>query len=356
MMKHILFLLSFFITSAFAETSVTGFAYTTQFGDHDWHDPRTIVSVNVDYFNGAFAARTQLSTFKDQTIRRAVLEYSIPLSERIETTFQVGRFSRLDSFYEGITDSPANYRQAILPFAGYSFRMLNGTFTLMDGIKNEMTFKTDHVLYKTKVSYGKANIPRQTDLHYEAFNRLVPGYTHNSTSNNYDISGHMEMQNWHLYVSRNHYRVTGEADNNSPIAKAVFRSIDNMEYYINKIGVQYANENDFVAQVEWYHGITKGFSASGRQTASIDSVGYNYMVGKCITDSWFAYVGRSYGNNKVTSRAYQDNYIGVTKLIDSFTISAEWHIGSGREWKKHTSPISSGEKWNTYVLTLTYRF
>lgn len=147
MFVRLLFLINILIAGcAFADepnANVTGFIYNTSFSDSKFQNNKTLGAVNIDADYNNFAARVQLGTVEG-VFRRGVLEYSLPTSEKSEFIYQFGRFSRVDSFNDGVIDSPSSYQMAVLPFAGNSYRMINNAFAMIDGHNVQVKYKTDY--------------------------------------------------------------------------------------------------------------------------------------------------------------------------------------------------------------------
>lgn len=334
-----------------------GFIYNTTFGDKNWQKDRTVAAVNVDYFVDRLAFRTQLSTYENQPVRRAVVEYAHPIASSIEMIYQGGRFSRSDTFYEGITDNPGNYHQAVLPFAGYSYRMFNGAFVIMDGVNAKSVIKLDDAIISARVTYGTPTIPSQKDLQFEAFRREFKGYMINGTNDNYDISAHYETKNWHTYIHRSMYRFDDTTDG-QPEGNYAYKLVSHIDYRLDKFGIKY-DDSDYVAQIEWFHDITAMNNVKEVINGRNNAVGFNYLLGYYIDGNWFAYGGRSYGRNRIAFSHNEDNYLGVTYSNADWTFSFELHDGEGFAWRRYDAPyvkLPNVPSWNTWVTSVTYRF
>lgn len=344
----------------FDRLAITGFVYTTQFSDNNWHRGRTIGVANFDIHDEQFAFRGQLSTYKDQHLRRAVIEYSHPVGSTVEMVYQLGRFTRVESFYEGITDNPGSYRQALLPMAGYNYRMLNGAFVILDGAKAQATFKLPNDYLATlSMSLGHASIPNQVDIQKEAFGRTIPGVNVTSTNKNYDINLHVKHDNLYGYISKNRYNFTVQPLTTSSTALATSSAFNEIEYSLSKIGLKWDND-DFVLQGEAMHGVTYVHNANRTAiTSTTNAFDYNWLAGKQVKEDVFAYVGRSLGQNKTRNTRNNDTFIGVSYIKPKWTTSIEYHQGRGRSWARYDvllSPGTTTATWNSWVVSATYRF
>ena len=212
MFKHLLLATSIFLSS-FAHAvvewegkpdalQVSGFVYATEFSDSDWYNGRNIAAVNIDYDTNLLAFRTQLQSYDNQHIRRLVAEYSMSPFSNVEFIGQVGRFSRVDALFNGVTDNPASYQMAMMPNAGYSYRMFNGAFVIMDGVTLQTSWRNQDMLIKVRYSEGKSAIPSQSDIIEEAFKRTDLASGNNrvelTAKNSTDIGFTLDTEKWHL--------------------------------------------------------------------------------------------------------------------------------------------------------------
>lgn len=335
-----------------AGVNFSGFLYNTTFSDNKFHDNRNIVAVNadIDYYN--FAVRTQISNTPDP-IRRAVIEYAGPISEKTDFVYQIGRFSRIDSFSNTVLDSPASSQMAILPFAGYSYRMINGDFALMDGHQIQVSGRTpwDHLI-RIKGSYGKGVVTEQDDLQKESIKRYDPNILLQSGSSNYDMSIHYETENTHSYIAQNHYQVL--VNTNSKLPKYQFITFFNheVEYIVTRYGFKYDNKKWF-ARTELILGNTESYSKTGSTTATSKSRDYNIVSGIYL-DNYVIYSGYSNGKNLTGGNQNTDHFVGITYNYNSvLTTSVEYHRGRGNSWMKYDS---TSDSWNSFVISTTLKF
>lgn len=361
MFKKFLLLISACCAStALADTfdpnfSYSGFVYHTHFSDKNFQDSRSVVAINgsVDFNN--FAVRAQLST-TNTPIQRFVFEASAPIGEKTEIIAQIGRFGRTDPFNHTILDSPASSQVAMLPLAGYSYRMFNGSFTLMDGQQVRVVSRiTPTNLLIVRAAYGKMVTDNQEDLQKEAFKRYSPEFEFDAPNKSYDLGIHYEIKNWQFFVSQNHYVATLKTTQPSRFNSAVAAMFENTEYTLKKLGIRY-NSNNYVARVELNDGKTRTYSSKGIKTSELDARDYSLLFGK-YCGNHLIYVGKSLGINDTTKTRNVDNLVGVTYNRSSrWTVSIERHKGEGRGWMKYDLPENKKSEWNSWVITTTYRF
>jgi hypothetical protein len=335
------------------QTTVRGFAYTTVFSDNRWFDNKSSIAINLDADYGPFAVRTQVAT-ETNAVRRLVGEYSFIVPWiNMTSVWQVGRYVRLDSFYNNVTDSPGTSGMAILPMAGYNRRMATGTFTIMDGWQTWNSVVVGETLVTARYGYGKMMIESQRDLHKEVFSgKIVKGLDLESAEGVYDFGLHLEHHNWHAYYSHNYYKInTKVTEPSNPMANFVNRTYSSVDYPVDKIGLKYFCKKYWV-QGEMAKGTTYSTNYRGVKKHELGATDYNVIAGYAFKESYAAYIGQSRGFND-QGRTAKDRFIGVTYDNGKWAASLEYHKGEGLAWRKYDSPIDS---WNAFVTSVTYRF
>lgn len=345
------------ISSDDANISLSGFVYNTTFSDNDWHDNRTVLSINGDFDYGVLAFRTQLST-TDVPVRRMVGEISYPFGEHVEMTYQVGRFSRLNSFYNSVLDSPSSYQMAMLPLSGYSYRMFNGSFSMMDGHNFITSVTTQYGIFKLRHARGSVVLDNQKDLQLEVLDRYDPNIeiVRNRESRDYGLF--WETKSWQAYISRNYYEVEMETSSNLRSYKRLVDTYSKSEYTLDKVGIRYVGM-DWKVSLESGTSNPKYVSRRGKTMAEAESTDYAGTVSYRIKDCTYIYSGYSYGKNRTANRKNTDAFVGITKNIfdKNLVFSLEYHRGKGESWVKYDSEGDFGNKhWNVIVLSTTYKF
>lgn len=368
MFARLVFLISLFVSaSAIADdntseyllnnephTSITGFVYNTTFSDSNWHDNRTVAAVNLDFDYGNFAARAQIGTY-DSVFRRGVLEYSWPVGGQSAIIYQVGRFSRVTAFNDNVVDAPASWNMAIPPFSGYSYRMINGSFALMDGHRLLIPYRTESGSIVTiKAAYGKSVIS-QEELQREAFKTYSPDMLMSGDSGAYDVALHYETKQWHFYTSQSFYGFTSNTTSRDPYIRYAVNGYKNIDYTLNRIGVKYDNSSYFV-RTEIVKGLTIASSPSNKETGRVDAIDHNIVFGKYINNDFIVYGGMSYGKNKTADTRNYDKFVGITYKHDKITVSLDYHIGEGHAWMKYETPKDADHRWRSWVISTTYQF
>lgn len=334
-----------------AEYSLTGYATYTGFTDANWQKSEQKIAINVDVWHEAIAFRAQIAD-RNAIVQRAVIEYSSYLSTNTDLVTQVGRFPRVASFFNGVTDTPATAGMAVLPMSGYNRRMNTGTFNSADGVQERLRVTHDNTIYTVRGSYGRMVIADQEELQLEAFRRssdsllMTPGYT-------FDLSASIERGPYHVFVSKSRYNAALALLNaNDKVAKAASQKFSRALYDLEKIGFQY-DGNKWVFETEYMIGTSVSENVNGSVTASM--TGYNHYIN--IRYKWrpyfTSYIGTSEGRTN-TGRRAKDEFIGLSyDNGDKWSSSLAFHKGHGESFMRYGARPDS---WESFVISTTYRF
>lgn len=356
-LKRLILLISILIsTTAIAidyGANISGYIFYTTFSDTTFHNNRKVVAINMDADIANTAIRAQVAGLDSSSnIRRLVLEQSMSLYGT-DIIYQIGRFGRVDSFYNGVLDSPGDYQMAILPFAGYSYRMYNGSFTTMDGhnliVKRKLL---DNVLVTGRAALGRGVIDEES-LQQEAFHRYDPNIHMRSNNDNTDLSLKLESADWSVYLAKHKY--ISHQSTNSPyyLYKYYVNTYNIATYDLNKYGIQYDNKSWYIRS-EITQGNTNTITSSKQISSSQKSIDYNIVSGKYFYNNTI-YAGYSNGHNLTKEVHNYDRFIGFTNNYKRFTTSIEYHKGRGAGWVKYG--VREGlVSWDTLVASISYSF
>ena len=335
-------------------TQVSGYAFTTIFSDPSWYQNLSVAAVNVDYTNRLFAVRTQISTYQGDPIRRLTVEKDFSVSQKTESIVKVGRFPRLSSFYNSVTDTPADYGMALLPQSGYSYRMYNGSFILMDGVQTVTNIHTSSDLISIVSSYGYAVIPSQNDLNQEIYHTPQPVPNIQIDPNEtYDLAIHHLHGPFHCYVALSDYKADVDPTVVTPQSYYLTQHYHSADYLTTRYGIQYTGDT-WWAQTEFTQGVTSVLSAQGNQTMYSMSQDQNVVIGYRFNDENKAYVDGSQGRNLTAQTKSTDHVVGYTHTKHQWTESIEYHQGATEGgWRAYNSTITH---WNLFVTSITYQF
>ena len=331
---------------------ISGFAYATVFGDDNWQKDRSVVAVNIDHMTDVVDIRGQVSTYANAPIRRLTIGHTFNTYRDGSLTVRAGRFSRVDSFFDNVLDSPSASGMALLPMAGYNYRMFQGAFTLMDGVKiSAQQHFGDHMI-SGHYSRGYMVIPDQKEYQNEVLHKVYSGIRLDSMIGD-TIELHHEYGNFHSYISKTLYGANAVLIASDATSKYVAANAHQADYTLRKFGVRYDNDDLFV-MVERSEGNTETYATNGATKARGFAYDTSRTVGVYLANSWTVYAGQSYGENVVAKTEAKDGFIGLTKRVNRLTISADYHEGNGQGWTDYTAVAPY--TWRSYVLSTTYQF
>jgi hypothetical protein len=343
-----------FSTFSFADLtkSISGYLYNTTWEDENFNENRTVAAVSGSIEGDNLALRGQVST-SDLIVRRLTLEYS-GTGLSTEHTATVGRFNRVESFFNNLLDAPSSTQMAVLPFGGYNYRMFNGSYVLLDGIGYTNKYKYNGgTLITTKVNYGNSVINSDKDVQLEAFKTYIPTIDVVSDPT-FDISLKVERKGLQGYIARQHYKIHLEPKSSDPMTDAIVSTYKYTDYILYRAGIRKDYNNYFVS-IEADKGETIVNSTHKTKSIYNKAMEYNVVLGTYIKD-FMLYTGVSRGKNLTTDTSNTDNFIGVTYNYDPcIVVSLAKHQGKGRGWVKYGSSPEE-YKWNTLVLSTTYKF
>lgn len=358
MLKHLLLLISLLCPSvAIAEpiesnTEISGFAYTTQFSDQSWHNSKTVMAINVDHMHKFFDIRWQITTYENSPIRRLSIGTTRYITEHSYATFQLGRVSRFNSFFDNIVDTPAASGMAMLPQAGYSYRMWQGAFVLADGAKLDYTLGIKDHLVTAHYTRGYMVIPDQKEFKLELLKKNIDGITFEPNDGN-TFELHHECKDYHGYISTSRYAVNNTLQSNTPTAKYYYTNANIAKYDLYKAGLKYDNGKLF-GLVEYTNGYSHVYSITGTLKAKTEAVDQAVVLGMYFGEGWFIYTGESLGTNLTAKTNALENFTGITKRLKSLTMSVAYHEGRGQGWMKYEA--LPPYEWKSVVTSVTYQF
>ena len=371
MLKFFVLLISFlFFSVAHAELETSGYVFATTFSNQDWFKNRSTAGYNIDWYRECstcrFAFRTQLTTAKDDLVRRAVVEYAFTPMDKLEVVMQAGRFGRLESFYKSPTDNPASYGMAILPQGGYPYRYYSPTFLSMDGVQASASYRTGAVLTTLRVAHGKNPVGSKKEIVDEFFGSNVAGIGLQGDKPVWDVGLHAETEHWHAYTSLNTYKFKSVLhDATDPTAQYLASTYSKVDVTLHRSGIKY-DTNKWWAQLEWFHSMSGAkTNYDDSYTPTGDSDQWSWVAGYRITDAWSVYASRSFNKQNLEFTTAQDNFIGVAYNQPKYAVAVDFHKGNGVGWHGYSSPASWGSfsalpadrpRWNSIVMSLTYRF
>ena len=336
------------------ELRLSGFVTGTAFSQSDWYDNTKNIAVNVDATYEDLAIRGQIGEPYDNIIRRLVFEKSLWIKEQQEVTIQFGRFPRLDSFYNGVTDSPGTSGMAMLPLGEYNRRMVqNRTFNTVDGINAIYTIRLKSGILKLHGDYGSLPIEEPCLTQNETTKKPCRlGYQFLGDTGNYDVGASYEIGKWTYLGSMSSMRLRTELlDPKDKTSVALSTAANRVSFDLTRVGVKYTAKK-WWAQSELLFTDFKLAKKDQDFTSVTTSENLYLLGGYNWTDQFNSYIEYSYSKANTGGMAL-DRVIGSTYVLNNTTLSLEYHNGTGLAWKKYFSETPT---WDSWVFSFTQRF
>lgn len=351
-----------FVTPAYAESEIemSGFAYATLFSDSNLHDNRYVTAMNADYSTDLLDFKGQISNYTESPIRRLTVERSFSIGKKSDVTIKLGRFSRINSLYNNILDTPASTSMAMLPMASYPYRFFSGAFTIMDGAKVDFQTKLgDHAL-STHFSYGDLVIGSQDSLQNEFFRTTIKGMELASTPA-YTVEQHYEHGDFKVYASRSEYNAYSKVTELNPTSNYIVSTYKTQNYHLDKAGIKWDN-GKYLVMYEASNGDLTAASVINTPTYSETSTDNYLLVGFRPTPSVLIYTGQSISDGQINDMASRyiiptgnkDTFAGISSNFGKAFIALEYHRGSGQYWMKYDA--LAPHTWSSWVTSVAYQF
>lgn len=335
-------------------TKLSGFIAGTVFGDERFYPNKANASLNIDIDKDDFAIRTQIAIPYDNPIRRFVVEKSMFIKQNQELTVQVGRFPRLDSFYNPVTDAPGTTNLAMLPLAQYNRRILeNRSFNSIDGIRLLLTQKTENGIIDYHFNYGDAAMDDLCNVQIELTKKpCTSDFTFKTQNANYEIGFATDYGKWKTFAFVSSARFKTHINNSSnPKTVALANIVNRLQFDIYKLGIKY-DTYKWWAQSEYLYTDLNLASPNASYKSVQTSDNIYLLTGVKWYENFNTYLEYSYGKSN-TGKPSIDRAIGTTYINSDVTYSLEYHSGDAIAWKRYFSPITD---WNTWVFSVTKRF
>lgn len=335
-------------------THFSGFITGTAFSDRTFYPNTYSLAVNGDVTYGDWAIRGQVAEPYRDSLRRLVVERSTWLGHRQDLMIQVGRFPRLDSFYNSVTDTAGTSDLAMLPLGEYNRRMVESrTFNSLLGTQAIYTALTDAGLFKVHLDYGSMEVEDQCNVQMEATKQICrDGYEIEGVRGNHDYGISYENGPWSLLAYYGQIRAKTNLIDRTDFPSIVFTTVAaKIKYSARKLGIKYS-DGPYLAQTEYIETDFK-LARQSRDYVSIQKAWSAYtLFGYYWTDEFSTTVSYSYGRSNTSDSNY-DRAIGASYTLDSTVLSLEYHNGYGPSWKRYFSPTPD---WDSWVVSLTHKF
>ena len=177
------------------KAAISGFISGTLFSDPNFYEHTAKGAVNLDVSKGSYAFHTQLASSvefpTESLLSRIKLEISFGFTDGNELSIIVGRFPRLYSFYNAITDAVGTSGLAMLPLSQYKRRTVTDSRMISgDGVMLNYRFHQDDYAIEFTADVSQASKINNCMIHKEFYNKPCGkdlGYGFNSDNPNFDF-------------------------------------------------------------------------------------------------------------------------------------------------------------------------
>jgi hypothetical protein len=342
--------------------NLSGFISGTVFSDPDFYENTAKGAVNIDLAKGSYLFHTQLASSTDfpteSLISRITVEKVFGIADGHEMSIVVGRFPRLYSFFNAITDNVGTSGLAMLPLSQYKRRTVADSRMISgDGIMMSYRFHQDDYSIEFTADVSQASKINNCMIHMEFYNKPC-GYAYGFKSDNpnYDFGIVYEDPTLKVLLAVIEIDIKAYITNRKdPVALATYTVGNRWQHKHYKFGF-IKQVDDWWVQAEGTYrnilmaGVGKDYVPYNQQ------IGGDFVVGYHVNDDISAYVGYSLSRSRIGDGKFNldDNYVGATYANgDGFTYSLEYHIGRGRDWNRYLSP---DDNWSSAVFSISKQF
>lgn len=345
------------------KADISGFISGTVFSDPDFYENTARGAVNLDVTKGSYAFHIQFASSvelpTESLISRMTLEKTFSIAEGNEMSIIIGRFPRLYSFYNAITDAVGTSGQAMLSLSQYKRRTVADSRMISgDGIMLNYRFHQDDYAIEFTADVSQSSKINNCMIHKEFYNKPCGnlGYGFSSDNPNFDFGLTYEDPTLKVLLAIIQIDIKAYLTNpKDPLAVATYTVGNKWSHRHYKFGF-IKQLGDWWTQVEGTYrnilmaGIGKDYVTYNKQ------IGGDFLVGYHVNSDISAYAGYSLSWSAIGDGKFNldDKYIGATYASgDGFTYSLEYHIGRGRDWNRYLSP---DDNWSSAVMSVTYQF
>ena len=338
----------FFVTTAHSELTLSGYATATYFSESDYSLPTSMVRVRAyDTLTDNVTLAVTLTTY-GELLDEAMINWQVPNGPNWKDgdftySLNVGRYGRVNSLYNGVTDTPSTAGLAMLPPGVYSLRLLKADLDMADGVQfiaRKKLNREDLITIRAAVGTGIMSTPDYT--HKELLgNTLGEVYKVKPVDNGaIDLSIEYSDEDSKFYFAHNEFPYTS----NVP-------GIPKLQQSFDRIGMSYDLEYMLI-EAELAH-TTVNWKNNVDTTVNDESIdGASIVLRHPINDDYTVYT--SFSNMKnVKNYTMQTSSVGITYAKPTYTISLEVMDGSGT---MQPNQDNRGSQWSSVIFTFTKKF
>ncbi len=338
------------------ESHFSGFITGTAFSNTSFYNSTHQAAINFNFTKELWAIRGQVAAPSTHMLRRLVLERSFFIGDKNDLVVQIGRFPRLDSLYNNVTDAPSSSGTAILPLGSYNRRMLqNYSFTALDGIQLLGTHRLNDFILKLHADYGVPPAEKQCEIQLEAFPApCSAGFSVSGARGNYDYGVTVFADNMTFLLYRGKLSAkTTLLNPQDPVAAFASAYGQRLHYTVNKASMKYEHSSNWWAEAEFSHNVFHVDPARVPPILGDTVISGHLNLGVEVNEHINAYASFSKGKLLMQGTNQYDRVLGATYTRSHSTFSLEYHKGSGNYWTRITSTAAS---WNSWVASFTQTF
>lgn len=239
------------------EAAVSGFISGTLVSDPDFYGHTAKGGLNIDISKGSFLLHTQLASSvefpTESLVSRLTLEKIFHVAEGQEMSLIMGRYPRLFSFFNTITDAVGTSGLAMLPLSQYKRRYVTDSHMISgDGFLINYRYHEDDFSLELTADVNQISKVNTCLVHQEFFNKPCTniGYEYESNNPNFDVGLQLDSPTWRILAAITHINIKNNLiDPKNTLGKAVYTQANSWSHRLYKLGV-IKTIDDFWIQTE----------------------------------------------------------------------------------------------------------
>jgi len=290
-------------------------------------------------------------------LSRMTLEKVIGITQGQEMSIIVGRFPRLYSLFNAITDNVGTSGLAMLPLSQYKRRYVTDSRMISgDGIQLNYRFHENDYSIEVTGDINQASKINSCMVHMEFYNKPCGyAYGYESDNPNFDFSVIYEDPTLKVLAAVVHINIKSYiTDTKDPVALATYTIGNRFSHRLYKLGFIKQLDDWWVMVEGTYRDIQKAVINKDLEAFN-QQMGGDMVVGYHFNNDISGYVGHSTSRSS-RGKAFDldDSFVGATYANgDGFTYSLEYHVGRGRDWNRYLSP---DDNWSSAVFSVSKQF
>jgi hypothetical protein len=344
------------------ETAISGFISGTLVSDPDFYEHTARGGLNIDISKGSYLLHTQLASSvefpTESLVSRLTLEKVFHIAQGQEMSLVIGRYPRLFSFFNAITDAVGTSGLAMLPLSQYKRRYVTDSRMISgDGVMVNYRYHEEDYSIEFTADVNQMSKANSCLIHMEFYNKPCGnlGYGYTSDNPNFDFGLQFDSATLRVLAAVTFIDIKSELKNpKDPLALATYTLANSWSHRLYKLGVIKTIDDFWIQAEATVRDIKKAEINKELEDYNVQLGGY-LIGGYHFSTALNGYLGYSGSRSKNGSRFDLDDYfVGATYAAgDGLTYSLEYHNGKGRDWNRYLSPDDS---WSSAVLSVTWQF